>query len=234
MSRLKNPPMLVSDSHKWRRVLRFDADAVRPEADGREHVLDGPCRRDRRGRSCGPAEPRSTTCRPAPECRARRCLAPEGRDFRRPLRRVPRPDHRPCPARCFDPLRRSASPAASPASPRGHCFSARRRSLGANLLPVSIRARRNVGRPPIDDACARREVLLHRLAGLRIGANDFAAVGRSDPDVLAVVTRGRSGRCLRVRVRGSACRRSSTDTPCSVPVCLCGCRRYQSSRCPRR
>ena len=85
-------------------------------------------------------------------------------------------------------LDRTAAPAAAPASPRGHCFSASRRSLGANLLPVRIRACGNVRRASIDDSCTRRKVLLHRLAGLRIGADDLAAVGRSDPDALAVVT----------------------------------------------
>ena len=53
----------------------------------------------------------------------------------------------------------------------------------------------------IDDAGARREVLLHRLAGLCVGADDLAAVGRANPDALAVVARGRSARCLPARAR---------------------------------
>ena len=158
---------------------------------------------DRRDRSSGREARPSTACRSAPACRARRCQAPEVRDCRRSRRRGRRPDRHSCPARCSGRPRQHRGrhrhrrlAARGTASPRAAAASAR-----PSAPYVSGRAAISVVRL-IDDAGARREMLLHRLAGLGVGADDLAAVGRADPDALAVVARCRSARCLPAPARG--------------------------------
>src|SRR5262249_53231243 len=69
-----------------------------------------------------------------------------------------------------------------------------RRIARTDGCAVRIRPRRRIGVSLVDDAGAGREMLLDRLAGLRVGANDFAAVGGADPDRLLILVDAEAAR----------------------------------------